>query len=340
MEFFRNFWVIAVATGAIIGLILYLFFGNPNREGMFGTTGLYAKVFLIAIALFLVAALIIRIGGFGTSKIHSWYDLDAIRNNLDRSYILTNNLDSTTAGYAELASATANQGRGWQPLGRSSIETWEPPFSGSFDGQGFEIRDLFINRPDESLVGLFGELNGYGLIKNIGVVNATMTGKSYVGGLVAKNAGAVSNSFCNGTVTGTGDEYIGGLVGLHLGTVSNSYFNGKVIGNEEVGGLVGRNSGTVSNSYSAGSVTGNSWVGGLVGSSQGKVSSSFWDTKTSQQTTSAGGVGKNTEAMQNIDTFSAAGWNITSVASFATRNSSYIWNIVDGQTYPFLSWQS
>ncbi len=43
--------------------------------------------------------------------------------------------------------------------------------------------------------------------------------------------------------------------------------------------------------------------------------------------------------MQNIATFSAAGWNIIAVANPGTRNPSYIWNIVDGQTYPFLSWQ-
>jgi hypothetical protein len=35
-----------------------------------------------------------------------------------------------------------------------------------------------------------------------------------------------------------------------------------------------------------------------------------------------------------------AGWNIVAVANPATRNPSYTWNIIDGQTYPFLSWQS
>jgi hypothetical protein len=28
------------------------------------------------------------------------------------------------------------------------------------------------------------------------------------------------------------------------------------------------------------------------------------------------------------------------VADPSARNTSYTWNIVDGQTYPFLSWQS
>jgi hypothetical protein len=44
--------------------------------------------------------------------------------------------------------------------------------------------------------------------------------------------------------------------------------------------------------------------------------------------------------MQYIATFSGAGWNITAVENPTTRNPSYIWNIVDTVTYPFLSWQS
>jgi hypothetical protein len=43
--------------------------------------------------------------------------------------------------------------------------------------------------------------------------------------------------------------------------------------------------------------------------------------------------------MQDIATFSGAGWNIIAVALNQT-NPTYIWNIVDHETYPFLSWQS
>jgi hypothetical protein len=87
-------------------------------------------------------------------------------------------------------------------------------------------------------------------------------------------------------------------------------------------------------------VTGNSSVGGLVGRNIGTVSDSFWDTLTSGQATSNGGTGKTTTEMKNITTFSGAGWNIIAVANPGTRNPSYTWNVVNGQTYPFLSWQS
>jgi hypothetical protein len=69
------------------------------------------------------------------------------------------------------------------------------------------------------------------------------------------------------------------------------------------------------------------------------VGNSFWDSQTSGQSNSAGGTGKTTAEMKSIATFSGAGWNMIAVANPGTRNPAYIWNIVDGQTYPFLSWQ-
>ena len=321
-------------------------------------------------------------------QVQNWYDLNAIRDDLSGPCVLMNNLDSTTAGYTELASLTANQGTGWQPIGTSDDQ-----FIGSFDGQGYEIKDLFINRPDEDSVGLFGELGQEGITIDIGVVNLNVIGNDYVGGLVGHSDGTVSNSYSTGSVTGrehvgslvghnggsvsnshssgsvTGDSRIGGLVGWNQATLSNSYSYCSVTGNSSVGGLVGDNwyyEGSVSNSYSTGSVTGTQWVGGLVGVnyygsvthsySIGRVTGSshvgglvgyntdtvsdcFWDTETSRQATSDGGTGKTTTQMKNIATFSGAAWDIITVANAGTRNPAYTWNIIDKQTYPFLSWE-
>ena len=321
-------------------------------------------------------------------EIRDWYDLDDIRNNLGARYILMKDLDSTTAGYAELASPTANQGKGWQPIGISDDQ-----FTGTFDGQGYEIEDLFINRPAEDYVALFGEMGEDGVAKDIGVVNVTVIGNDYVGSLVGHSEGTVSNSYSTGMVTGeehvgslvghnggmvnnsyssgsvTGDSRAGGLVGWNQatltnsysscsvtgnwsigglvgdnwhyeGTVSNSYSTGSVTGNSRVGGLVGVNDyGSVTDSYSSGSITGSSQVGGLVGYNKGTVSDSFWDVQTSGQATSAGGIGQTTTEMKDVATFSGAGWNIIAVPSPSMRDSAYVWNIVNGVTYPFLSWQ-
>jgi hypothetical protein len=226
--------------------------------------------------------------------IRDWYDLDAVRNNLDGSYILMNDLDCSTAGYAELASPTANSGEGWEPIGSLSVDPvydyiLEPvdAFTGSLDGQGYEIRDVSVNRPDEDGVGLVGSISG-GVIENLGVVNVEVTGHVYVGGLVGENHyGSVSNAYSTGNVTG--DQWVGGLMGGNQwsGYVSNSHSTGSVTGESTIGGLVGGNGGTVSDSYATGSVTAGGSVGGLVGSNWATVTNSH----SSANVTGNGGVG-------------------------------------------------
>jgi uncharacterized membrane protein YeiH len=62
----------------------------------------------------------------------------------------------------------------------------------------------------------------------------------------------VSNCYSTGSVSGT--SYVGGLVGYNYGAVSNCYSRGTVSGSYDIGGLVGYNVVTVSNSYSTGTV--------------------------------------------------------------------------------------
>jgi hypothetical protein len=326
--------------------------------------------------------------------IRDWYDLDAVRDNLNFDFTLMNDLNSTTPGYAELASVIANGGKGWEPIG-----TFDNRFTGTIDGQGYEIRDLFIERPDEGYVGLFSCVGDGGLIRSTRVTNFTATGNNYVGGLIGYSSGTVTDCHAMGCVYGdgiigglvgglddgtvrdscsiatvTGLENVGGLIGHNYnGMVGSSYSAGNVTGNDyNIGGLVGSNSGdgtvhnscsnsnvigflytgglvgyngggsTISNSYSTGNVTGDDDnIGGLVGynGSASIVANSFWDIETSGQTNSAGGTGKTTAEMQNITTFSGAGWDIVAVADPDMRNVSYIWNIVDDVTYAFLSWE-
>jgi hypothetical protein len=153
------------------------------------------------------------------TPVMDWYDLCAIRDNLAGAYVLMNDLDSTTPGYEELAGAAANGGKGWEPIGASDSQ-----FTGVLDGQGHEIRDLFVSRSDESYVGLFGYVAEGATIRDIGVTNVAVTGYDYVGSLVGRNDGTVVNSYSIGSVNG--QKYVGGLVGYDLGhTVSNSYYD-------------------------------------------------------------------------------------------------------------------
>jgi hypothetical protein len=174
-----------------------------------------------------------------------------------------------------------------------------------------------------------------------------VNGDSRVGGLVGWNQATLTNSYSSCSVNG--DSRVGGLVGdnwYYRGILSNSYSTGSVTGSTQIGGLVGVNFyGNVTHSYSTGSVTGYTQVGGLVGYNKATVSNSFWDRITSGMEESDGGTGKTTAEMMDISTFidlETQGlddpWDITAVAP-GENNLIYNWNIVDGENYPFLSWQ-
>ena len=199
-------------------------------------------------------------------EIWDWYDLDAIRSNLSGSYVLMTDLDSTSPGYGQLGGPAANGGKGWQPIGIAY-----DGFSGTFNGQGHEIRNLWVNRPDESSVGLFGTFHNGGRIENTGVVDVAVVGSLFVGGLVGGAGtvyatGTIDNCYSTGSVNGA--KWVGGLVGIGIGDVSNSHSTASVAGEMYyAGGLVGlQHEGTISKSYASGDVVGcYSCSGGLVG---------------------------------------------------------------------------
>jgi hypothetical protein len=148
-------------------------------------------------------------------------------------------------------------------------------------------------------VGLFGCVREGGVIKNVGVMNATVTGDRMVGGLVGRlHKTNVSNSYISGNATG--NEVIGGLVGDNFVSYMKScYSTGRVTGGKGIGDLVGENLGYVSNSYSTASVTGNEHVGSLVGS-ETPAANSFWDVENSGIGVGIGGTGKTTVEMMDM----------------------------------------
>jgi hypothetical protein len=171
--------------------------------------------------------------------------------------------------------------------------------------------------------GLVGSNNG-----NINKCYSSISVSGYndVGGLVGDHA-ADCISYCYSIGTVAGSLYVGGLVG-HNNTefmINDCYSTSSVSGDSEVGGLVGYNNGGVGRCYAAGFVSGGSNTGGLIGLSNSGVHSSFWDIETSGQPTSAAGTGMTTAQMKTQSTFTDNLWD------FGT-----IWNIMEGQTYPFL----
>jgi len=255
------------------------------------------SIFFITVAL--IAGMVGCTEPSENLDIKDWYDLNKVRLDKyrDGHHKLMNNLDAETPGYIDLASSEANKKSGWDPIGTSIA-----PFKGSFDGQNYTIKGLFIHRPDKSDVGLFSSIAKGGVIKNVKVVDVTVTGDWGVGGLVGENQfeGTVSNSFSSGSVSG--NKYVGGLVGENYGTVSDaSRFRGSVTSEKGsyIGGLVGKNDGgTVSDSQSTGSVTSEegSYIGGIVGKNNGgTVSDSYTTCSVSGNENVGGLVGENYE---------------------------------------------
>jgi len=216
-------------------------------------------------------------GGAGTSsdpyRICTAEQLDQVRNHLDKSFILMNDIDltgylaSTGAGYAKWGAS------GWLPIGESGAQ-----FSGNFNGAGYRINGLWINRISDN-VGLFGNTKG-ATISNVGVRiaegNEVKGGDYNVGGLVGYNENSsVTNCYATGNVSGK--NYVGGLMGQILGETSirNCYSNVNVNGTALVGSFAGAITTSLGNIYvtncsAAGNVTATitgigSYIGGFTG---------------------------------------------------------------------------
>lgn len=159
----------------------------------------------------------------------------------------------------------------WVPIGDLNI-LW----GANFDGNGYVIRNLYINRPDEDYQGLFGYVeSSTSTIKNVGLENVNISGGNFVGGLVGSyyEGSAISNSYVTGSVRG--NENVGGVVGEHCGTLTNCYASVAVSGNGYIGGVVGEHFGTLTSCYATGSARGNNCIGGLAGDNDGTISNCY-----------------------------------------------------------------
>lgn len=192
--------------------------------------------------------------------------LQAINTNLSGNYALRNSIDAT-------ATSSWNNNDGFKQIGTEINNA----FTGKFDGLDYNIFGLTINRSTEDNVGLFGVVNG-ATINNVTLVGGSITGDSYVGGIVGNAIGentVISNATNSASVTG--NSQVGGIVGIITGNsvnkskVNNVINTGTINGNagNDVGGLIGslNNSQLIGNSYNLGAVTSSGHdVGGLVGS--------------------------------------------------------------------------
>ncbi len=170
--------------------------------------------------------------------------------------------DITLAGY--------KHGKGWNPIGNI-----DERFRGAYNGNGFQIRNLIIDRPDQDRVGLFCYIEG-ATLKNIKLRDVRISGKLHAGALAGETKNTViMNCSARGNVAGANN--VSGLIGTNNGNISNCYAGGNISGVSLIGGLVGSNiKGEITNSYAEGKVSGEKWfVGGLAGEKRGSVTNCY-----------------------------------------------------------------
>lgn len=203
---------------------------------------------------------------------------------LDDYFILIQNIDCSMTNPDDPdfdSEGTWSDRSGFNPIG-----SYPASFTGNFDGAGFNITGLYINKVDTSSVGLFRSLGGY--VSDLNLVDADVTvNGDYAGILAGDMCGSdlvqnitVTNVSSSGSVQGTWQ--VGGLIGgstdgcAYPGQIISSHSSVSISGSSYVGGIVGNFLGTISDSYATGSVTGSTdYTGGLVGRTNGDISSSF-----------------------------------------------------------------
>lgn len=190
-----------------------------------------------------------------------------------------------------------NGGSGFNPIGST--------FTGEFRGNGYEVQNLTINRPNMDDVGLFRKTDTAD-ITNLTLTNVDISGKDRVGAITGESNDSTYRSInIKGKVSGSAET--GGFIGLQYNTIvkevsvqgtvdgtqstggilgaaynsklTNSYSTASVTstGGNITGGLVGAatDGTTIENSYATGDITGERLVGGSVGSLRGSIKNSY-----------------------------------------------------------------
>jgi hypothetical protein len=285
-------------------------------------------------------------GWFGICSAEQLQALQRLGPGDTRRYELARDID---------ASGIAN----WEPIGNCGPENNcmiardNYAFAGSFDGNGHAIRALRIDRPQTGGVGLFGTLAKTGVVRNLVLVDAVVTGLHGTGALVGANFGYVAD--CRASVTVTGRLATAGLVGGHAGQVANCHVSGTVSGQAAVGGLAGdmngvvrdssadmqvkagkgvgglvglNTTGQVLNSHARGSVDGVDNVGGLVGvNTDAVVSNSFAAVRVTATGTNAGGlIGFNSQSRIENSHATGAVTGQSSAGALVGRNNGVVQN--------------
>ena len=178
----------------------------------------------------------------------------------------------------------------WTPIGTDSN-----PFSGTFDGNGHIINNMYVNADNKT--GLFNYIS-YGEIKNVGIENSyVITKNTSAAGIAGQvlngriinsyNASSVNgvgasgivnftdnsdilNCYNIGTINGNSSQFSGGIVyyfgnSNHKAIIRNVYNLGSVSCKKEAAGISGGFQGIIENAFNIGTINGDTCSAGIVG---------------------------------------------------------------------------
>lgn len=209
-------------------------------------------------------------GGNGTREnpyqISNVTELQNMSADLNAHYVLINDIDASAT---KTWNWNGEKYEGFEPIGYdTSLDSGfqGTRFTGSLNGNHYEIKSLYICQNQSYCVGLIGQMYRGGSIENISLDDVDISGYWGVGGLIGVSYGdCCKNCYVNGKVSGI-THFVGGLMGQNReGGIMNCTVTISIKGNNTIGGLVGITAMDIINCSSKGSVLGTSGVGGLTG---------------------------------------------------------------------------
>ena len=215
----------------------------------------------------------------------------------------------------------------WTPIGSSTQK-----YTGTFDGNGHVITDLYINTADANQ-GLFGYVTA-ATVKNLGVTGEVTSTNNYVGGIIGYAAGATVIENCFNAADVNGKQSVGGIAGVTVaaGKISNCYNTGSITASKLAGGIHSGTSATLcataANCYNVGAVNSAASGGAINPGAATKADNSYYlNTSYVTGTSAKAGTAKTEAEMKDAD------FVITLGDAYAADAE----NINSG--YPILKWQ-